>query len=106
MEGVMVGHQKTASAIFTKSASAFVRAHLHALDRGECSLLIPSQDYRLLDEVAQRYDRVTVYSDQPDDPALHAYEITSVDDLPIHPMFPRELPVDQTVAVLFSSGST
>ena len=99
-------HLKTAAAIFTRSPAAFVRAHLHALYGGQCSLLIPDQDHDLLREAAQYCDQVTVYSDHPGDPALHPYETISIAELPTHQSIPYELAPETTVAVLFTSGST
>jgi len=99
-------HLKTAAAIFTRSPSAFVRAHLHALHSGRCSLFIPDHDHGLLREAVQYCDRVTVYSDQPADPALCEYEKISVADLPTHRSIPDELAPETAVAVLFTSGST
>jgi non-ribosomal peptide synthetase component F len=99
-------HLKTAAAIFTRSPAAFVRAHLHALHSGQCSLLIPDQDHGLLREAARYCDRVTVYSDHPTDPALRGYETISVADLPTYRSIPDELAPETAVAVLFTSGST
>jgi acyl-coenzyme A synthetase/AMP-(fatty) acid ligase len=99
-------HLKTAAAIFTRSPAAFVRAHLHALHGGQCSLLIPDQDHDLLNEAAQHCDQVTVYTDRPGDPALADYKTISVADLPMHRSIPAEMAPGTAVAVLFTSGST
>lgn len=99
-------HLKTAAAIFTRSPAAFVRAHLHALHGGQCSLLIPDRDHGLLNEAAQHCDQVTVYTDCPGDPALADYKTISVADLPTHRSIPAEIAPGTAVAVLFTSGST
>ena len=99
-------HSKTTAAIFTRSPAAFVRAHLHALHSGQCSLLIPDQNHDLLNEAARHCDQVAVYTDHPDDPALAGYRKISVADLPTHRSIPTETAPDTPVAVLFTSGST